>query len=159
VFGGKIEGMPKMVMIHDIVENNGKTIRENNLEKPHNIPLGTLVEAKWEAWFGEGGSWKVHARMWVVLQGRDCDGTPLYSISRWNDLEVAKTSGDLHGGFSESSLTPVEITPDLLEGVNALQWGSEDCQHEYEGFSQPGTVHGGDEYFLTCKHCGAEKED
>lgn len=30
------------------------------------------------------------------------------------------------------------------------------CDHEYEGFTQPGTVHGPTEYFSTCKHCGAE---
>jgi hypothetical protein len=34
-----------------------------------------------------------------------------------------------------------------------------DCEHEYEGFMQPGTVNGPTEYFLTCKHCGAEKTD
>lgn len=32
----------------------------------------------------------------------------------------------------------------------------ETCEHEYEGFTQPGTVHGPTEYFSTCKHCGAD---
>lgn len=117
--------MAELIMIHDLVEANGRTIRENNREKPHNIPLGTLVEVKFDAWFGEGGCWKVHARMWVVLQGRDCDGTPLYSISRWDDPEFAKRVGDLHGGFSEESLSPVEVTQELKDGIGALQWPDE----------------------------------
>lgn len=111
-----------MIMIHDIVEPNGKTIRENNLEKTHKIPVGALVEVRFDSWFGEGACWKVHARLWVVMHARDCDGTPLYSLSRWNDPEVAKVSRDMHSGFAENSLTPVEVTPDLIYGHDALSW-------------------------------------
>ncbi len=49
-------------MIHDIVEENGKTIKENNLEKQHKIQIDSLVEVKFDPWFGEGACWKVHAR-------------------------------------------------------------------------------------------------
>jgi hypothetical protein len=110
-------------MIHDIVEANGKTIKENNLAKPHNIPIGTLVEAKFDEWFGEGACWKVHARMWIVSHDRDCDGTPLYSISRWNDPEFAKQNRLLHSGFPEEWLTPIEITDRIREGYDTLDWG------------------------------------
>ena len=30
--------------IHDFVEANGKTIRDNNLDKQHSFDIGTLVE-------------------------------------------------------------------------------------------------------------------
>jgi len=35
----------------DIVEKNGKTIRENNLALTHKIPIDTLVEVKYDQWF------------------------------------------------------------------------------------------------------------
>lgn len=59
----------------EIVEENGKTIRENNMEKTHQIPLGTLVEVS------ESG-----IRLFVCSQGRDCDGTPLYGLSADQDF-------------------------------------------------------------------------
>jgi hypothetical protein len=36
--------MNKVAFFKDIIEDNGKTIEENNLEIKHNIPLRTLVE-------------------------------------------------------------------------------------------------------------------
>ena len=112
----------RIIFVHDIVEENGKTIKENNLAKHHNIPLGTLVEVKWDEWFGEGACWKVHARLWVVSHDRDCDGTPLYALSKWNDPEFAKQVKQTHNGFSEESLTPVETTTRLREGYDSLTW-------------------------------------
>ncbi len=109
-------------MIHDFVEANGKTIRENNLEKRHQIPIGTLVEVKFDSWFGDGACWKVHARLWVVKHTRDCDGTPLYAVSRWNDPEFAAMIKDMHGGLPEYMLTPIEITQQLRDGHGALDW-------------------------------------
>lgn len=112
----------EFVILHELIEANGKTIRENNLEVAHQIPLGTLVEVKYDKWHGNGACTKVHARLWVVMHGRDCDGTPLYSLSQWNDPAFAKQVGQMEGGFCESSLTPVEITKDLIDGVGALSW-------------------------------------
>jgi len=71
----------KAVIFGDIVEQNGKTIRENNSEIEHSIPVGALVEFKSSEWHGNGACEIVHARWWVVEQNRDCDGTPLYSLS------------------------------------------------------------------------------
>lgn len=65
----------------DIIEANGKTIRENNLEKQHNLCVGDLVEVKTSEWKGDGACLKIHARMFIVHCGRDCDGTPLYWLS------------------------------------------------------------------------------
>jgi hypothetical protein len=47
----------------------GRSYREVNAERPHNIALGSLVEL-------ESG-----VRLFVVHQGRDCDQTPLYSLA------------------------------------------------------------------------------
>ena len=32
----------------------GKTYRQENLEKQHQIPIGTLVEVRFDDWFGAG---------------------------------------------------------------------------------------------------------
>jgi hypothetical protein len=109
-------------MVHDFVEANGKTIKQNNLEKQHQIPIGTLVEVKFDTWFGDGACWKVHARLWVVEHTRDCDGTPLYGLSRWKDAAFARQVHAIHHGFDEESLTPVEVTDRLREGWDALEW-------------------------------------
>ncbi len=116
------ETMTQVVMIHNIVEGNGKTIKENNLAKTHNIPIGSLVEAQWDEWFSEGACWKVHARLWVVAHNRDCDGTPLYSLSRWKDPSFALQVKQTHNGFGEESLSTVEVTPEVQRGDNVLEW-------------------------------------
>ena len=71
----------KYINVADIVEPNGKTIRENNMEKQHNLRVGDLVEVKTDEWKGDGACMKIHARMFIVWCGRDCDGTPLYWLS------------------------------------------------------------------------------
>jgi hypothetical protein len=58
-----------------LIEANGKTIRQNNMEKQHAIPLGSLVEINLDYHDNHG------MRMRVVGHDRDCDGTPLYSLS------------------------------------------------------------------------------
>jgi len=57
----------------------GKTYREENNAKSHNIPLGTLVEVDFDDSYLE--SPKKGLRLFVVGHDRDCDGTPLYSLS------------------------------------------------------------------------------
>ena len=111
----------KITFVHDIVEENGKTIKENNLGISHAIPVGSLVEVKFDSWFGGGACMKAHARLWVISHDRDCDGTPLYSLSRWKDPEFAnKVMQYYETGFAEDSLTRVDITPDIESGENAL---------------------------------------
>lgn len=56
-------------LLRNMVEANGKTIKQNNTERTHTIPLDTLVEL-------ENG-----VRLFVYRHDRDCDGTPLYALS------------------------------------------------------------------------------
>ena len=66
----------KFVFVGDLVEKNGKTVKQNNLERQHKIPLGSLVEV--------GGDDSINTkgcRLFVVDCSRDCDGTPLYTLS------------------------------------------------------------------------------
>ena len=111
--------------LKDPDDPQGRSCREVNTEKKHKIPIGNLVEAKWDSWFGDGACWKVHARLWVVSHDRDCDGTPLYSLSRWNDPDFAKQVRQTHNGFSEESLMPIEITKELRDGYDSLSWREE----------------------------------
>jgi hypothetical protein len=55
--------------LKDPNDPKGRTWREINNAKEHNIPVGTLVEL-------ENG-----VRLFVVSHNRDCDGTPLYAMS------------------------------------------------------------------------------
>ena len=65
----------KFIFIGDITEENGKTIRENNLSIKHKIPIGQLVELRSDSDYGWEG-----IRLFVTSHTRDCDGTPLYSV-------------------------------------------------------------------------------
>lgn len=144
--------MPIAINVADIVEENGKTIRQNNMEKTHDLPIGTLVEVKFDEWLDGGACMKVHARLWVWSHERDCDGTPLYTLSphRKDHFEGAKivlppgywgtgSAWDkqktcfkdsvtinilnrVKSGFARESLTPVPITKELEDGVGALRW-------------------------------------
>lgn len=136
---------PKKVIainVADILEKNGKTIRENNLEIGHDVPLGTLVEVKRYLWYGEGACEKIHARLWVVSHDRDCDGTPLYSLSRYKEpmfvegkLKIRGKDGwwikqesmlrivnEVHSGFARDDLTIVQVTQELKNGEGSLYW-------------------------------------
>lgn len=63
---------PNSPFLHvaDLVNpKSGKTYREENAEKAHSIPIGSLVELK------------SGVRLFVVYHGRDCDQTPLYYMA------------------------------------------------------------------------------
>lgn len=134
-----------------IVEENGKTIHENNMQKIHKYAIGDLVEFKCDEWHGNGACHRIEARMFIVHLGRDCDGTPLYSVSptpvnhfdfiqlvirsRDNPKEGWQTKENsdeismgqkcfykIINGLSEESLTKIEITKDIERGVGALSW-------------------------------------
>ena len=57
-------------LLHQLIEPNGKTIKGNNLAREHAIAIGQLVEVR-----------DTGVRLYVVRHDRDCDGTPLYSLS------------------------------------------------------------------------------
>lgn len=72
--------MMQFAFIHDLIDSRdpqGRTYKEINLAKQHNIPIGTLVESI------ESG-----VRMFVVYHHRDCDGTPLYCLGPRKDDTV-----------------------------------------------------------------------
>lgn len=121
-----------IIFCHDIVEENGKTVKENNLERNHNIPIDTLVEVKYDDWFGDGACQKVHGRFWVVEHCRDCDGTPLYNLSEHRKAALhefrchfGEYAVKNHGPFPEDALTIIDVTPELVYGTGALTWEDE----------------------------------
>ena len=119
--------MNQFIMIHDLVNpKTGKTIKEENLGVQHGIPVGSLVEVEWHQWFGDGVCQWNKARLWVISHDRDCDGTPLYSISRWDDPTWAKKIGDWHRGFGEESLVVVVLTDAIKEGHDMPEWWKKD---------------------------------
>ena len=73
--------MTKITFVSETVEQNGKTIKQNNLEKKHNIELGTLVEITSDDSLHDEEDQHNGLRLFVVQHTRDCDGTPLYSLS------------------------------------------------------------------------------
>lgn len=116
----------KLANVSELVNpETGKTWKEENLELQHNIPIGSLVEVKFDRWLGGGACMKVHARLWVAKHTRDCDGTPLYSLSRWKDPEVAHYAGSSYHGFTEDNLSVIEVTQDIADGYDALEWDDE----------------------------------
>jgi hypothetical protein len=103
----KIENKtPTLINIADLLNHStGKTFREENLEKQHNISIGSLVEIqveKSDKYFG--------VRLYIVAHTRDCDGTPLYRLGLKNASIKNPFLGenfyayDTFGGFDESSL-------------------------------------------------------
>lgn len=116
-----------LVNVADLTNpKTGKTYRQENNEKQHNVPVGSLVEVQFDEWFGDGACWKAHAWLWVVAHNRDCDGTPLYTLSRWNDSEFALQVKQVHSGFSEESLSVIEVTEKIKQGYDVLEWQTGD---------------------------------
>lgn len=76
--------MTNVINIADLREANGKTIRQNNLERKHTIATGRLVEV-----ISSG------LRLWVWGYGRDCDGTPLYHLTADQNLVGKEIDRDL----------------------------------------------------------------
>lgn len=104
------------INIADIVNpETGKTYRQENLEKTHNIPLGVLVEVDFDDSYLE--SPKSGLRLFVVSHDRDCDGTPLYSLSFNKDWKeepseyVPKIAYrmQIDSGYSEECLKIIKL--------------------------------------------------
>jgi hypothetical protein len=81
------EAKPAIVLFGDLVEKNGKTIRENNSEKQHECALGDVVEIDFSLHYPRDQEFGVEVnlegmcRLYIVAHQRDCDGTPLYMLS------------------------------------------------------------------------------
>jgi hypothetical protein len=97
------------VVVGDLKMKSGKTWREENLEKEHTIPIGSLVELG----DPEYPDFRDGLRLHVIDHGRDCDGTPLYTLG---------IAGEPHsvGGYSEESLTIIsQPTEEILLEVES----------------------------------------
>ncbi len=89
--------------IHNFIDPNdpdGRSYKQINAEKEHQIPIGSLVE-----------DIETGIRMFVVLHTRDCDMTPLYWLAPDKDdterdyPNFANRKWD--GGYPESSLVVI----------------------------------------------------
>lgn len=103
--------MINIIVVHDLMTANGKTIKENNMELKHNIPLKALVEINSENLESYAG-----VRLYVCEHNRDCDGTPLYSLYHSNDFTALEESNygrlKMINGFSEDNLTVIKLPGD-----------------------------------------------
>ena len=67
---------------YDIKDEEGVSEKDRNLKIKHAIKLGSLVEVNCD-YLPEHG-----IRLFVVDHTRDCDGTPLYSLSFDKDAQL-----------------------------------------------------------------------
>jgi hypothetical protein len=85
--------------LKDPDDPQGRSYREVNREKTHKFNIGQLVEL-------ENG-----VRMFVVKQTRDCDQTPLYSLSPDKDDTEQQRENfanyGWHNGYSEEGMKAV----------------------------------------------------
>lgn len=122
-----------MKNVSELIESNGKTIKENNLLKNHNIPIGTLVEFPSE-------DDKDILRAYIVDHIRDCDGEPLYrfsfdkefAYSLQEDLKINKNKkslfymeniGVVFGAHPEECINVVsnkDLLVDLNQNIGSL---------------------------------------
>jgi hypothetical protein len=144
---------PVIVCVHDLPADpsdpDGPTIRELNLSLEHLYPIGTLVDIKYDRWFGDGACIKAEARLWVIGHHRDCDGSPLYILAdkrkemydalreglgiedTWYNKNL--TCNVYEHSVGEESLTPVEVTEEVKRGVGALDWEEDQCTCDGSG--------------------------
>ena len=81
---------------NDPDDPQGRTYKEINTTKLHNIPLGTLVEC------AESG-----IRLFVGRHTKDCDGTPLYALTNTRPDDEPANRFYLHG-YAEESLKAIQ---------------------------------------------------
>ncbi|TLX16393.1 hypothetical protein [Rhizobium sp. MHM7A] len=119
--------MSAIITVADLVEANGKTVRENNQGIPHELPLGALVEITTDCPIGEFGSVYKGVRLFVVAHDRDCDGSPLYSLSFdqnvFREIEGAQTTFDDNRESKFHSLFAMSLGK--AKGSISDGWGSD----------------------------------
>jgi hypothetical protein len=91
----------------------GKTYRQENLEKVHAFPVGTLVEIIDE----DDDRTDKGIRLHVIKLCRDCDGTPLYSLGIIGKTQVEESF--VYNGFNGYSEDSLRIISPPNNGVNA----------------------------------------
>ena len=128
---------PSILLFSEIVEANGKTIRENNMEQKHLYPIGEVVEVDLD--LSQPGcddgidiNLKGVCTLYVTGHNRDCDGTPLYIISdipveypisspsfSQERLVYRTLAKVVEHGYGEESLRPVGRRRDLAPNSRA----------------------------------------
>ena len=117
-----------LMPVHQLINpKTGNKYKDDNLKTKHRIPLGRLVEVKFETWHTGGACELTHGRFWVAKHSRDCDGTPLYDLSKRKieeglDFKTACRYGYVYHGFIEKDLKLVKVTKKLKDGYDALSW-------------------------------------
>jgi hypothetical protein len=80
--------MATFQLVYEMIDpETGETYKQGNLKQNHKIPLDSIVEVlPYDSEISRGD----HAglRLYVVAHTRDCDGTPLYSLSFNKTAEV-----------------------------------------------------------------------
>ena len=110
-----------VIQFKDIVEKNGRTVYENNMNKKHKFPIGSKVYLELETLTTAGP--KFEKGIYTVFShDRDCDGTPIYAlisesinvIKGWKDFipnieEIVKRIGGFGyiNGISENTLMEI----------------------------------------------------
>jgi phosphodiesterase/alkaline phosphatase D-like protein len=90
--------MENTVNVADVTNpETGLTFRQENHTLEHTIPLGTLVEVLYEN--PDPDRNKKGLRLFVVAHNRNCDGTPLYSLTHKTSHDL-ENSLDVEGGGS-----------------------------------------------------------
>ncbi|MEG0870019.1 MAG: hypothetical protein RSD49_01590 [Hafnia sp.] len=69
---------PTVAFVGDLPMADGRTWRQQNLEKRHEIAVGSLVEVNSD---DNDPSFSDGLRLYVHSHTRDCDGTPLYCLT------------------------------------------------------------------------------
>lgn len=109
------------VNIANLVEANGKTVRQNNEAKGHTIPLGSLVEIHGLDSEDSLESEQLDGlRLFVVDHSRDCDGSPLYSLSF--NKHAAKDRDEAN--VELAALDKHDMSYNLLKHCRAIALGS-----------------------------------
>lgn len=95
----------------DINDLHGRTFREINREKEHKLPIGTLVEIKYDGPDDDDSHRSV--RLYIVHQSRDCDQTPGYYLSYDKHDTKQRMKGWANDGwvglFVDDDLIPINL--------------------------------------------------
>ena len=106
--------MPYLVNIADLLDPDdpqGRSYRQVNAEKQHQIPIGALVEI---VSVDENDDHESNGvRLFVVFHGRDCDQTPLYSLCHDPKDTIAERQDFYNrtwiNGYGEESLEVIRL--------------------------------------------------
>lgn len=133
--------MADAVFIGDIVESNGKTIKENNFSLKHEYPIMSQVKVVYcDSWLSRESeviqnAVKTGLPFYVVQHIRDCDGTPLYAVSfvpltaaedeRLNEKYLSMVSND--GSIRKDLNSFIQLT-DLVKTFTLFGIHSDDLE-------------------------------